>query len=248
MEIDVRTTKTALSILSLASAGAMLLASCSGPEENNPSPSESTASQTPTIEPTQSATPSAPATQSPKLSESHDVFGIHFMTPEGWTVKGDDCDGECSKWDEWEISDAKGKHVLTLNPTTATSPDGDPGLYERELLEQTELKSSTEANSKVKPTSLIAEFWESTSQEDGEKDTGFDIALVDMKTLESRTENPDLNYFIVGDQAPMFWVEDDYMEDFGVDDDPTKQQASQFLESEQYALIREIMLSVRASE
>ena len=94
------------------------------------------------------------------------------------------------------------------------------------------------------PTSLIAEFWESTDQEDGEKDSGFGIALIDDEELAKRDENPDLNFFRIGEQSPMMWVEEDYLEDHGVPDDPTKQQAQQFLDTEQYALVRDILLSV----
>ena len=245
-----------LGALSLAATCAVLLAACSAQEppatssapgsestsgsESAPS-SESPSSATPSPSASASATPSATV---PELSQSHEIHGISFMTPEGWTAKGDDCEGECAQWDEWEVKDESGKHVLTLIPTTATSPDGDMNLYEREILDREELPDPDMPGSKFHPASLIAEFYEATDQQDGEKDTGFTISLVDDEVLEQRTENPDLNFFKIGEQSPMFWVEEDYMEDFGVGDEPTQEQAQQFVDSEQYALVREILLSV----
>jgi len=250
-------TKARIAALSLTSICAVLLASCSTPESADPSLEQSGAAQetaegSPTPDSTaDSATASADSSSaSPsgatlaELDSEQEVHGIRFMTPAKWSVKCDDCEGQCTKWDEWQIRDEAGKHVLTLIPTTATSPDGDPNLYQREILDREELADPGVPGFDFNPASLIAEFHESTSQEDGEKDTGFNIALVDDNVLDTRNEQPDLDYFIVGDQAPMMWVEDDYMEAFGVGDDPTREQAQQFLESQQYTLVRGILLSV----
>ncbi|MGO2779352.1 hypothetical protein [Glutamicibacter arilaitensis] len=247
-----------LGALSLLSASALLLASCTAGDQPAPSSDGSTQgtaaasqpaddSMEPTPAPSSAPEPTASASANAKpaeLSKVQQIHGIEFKTPQGWSAAGEDCEGECTEWDEWEIKDADGKHVLTLIPTTATSPDGDMSLYQRELLERTELPDPG-AGTGFHPTSFIAEFWESTSQEDGEKDSGFDIALADDQMLEQRNENPDLNFFKVGQQSPMMWVEEDYMEDYGVEDDPTQEQAQQFMDSSQYALVRGILLSVK---
>ncbi|MCS3493041.1 hypothetical protein M2368_002052 [Arthrobacter sp. JUb119] len=253
--------RTRLGALPMMCAAALMLAACQGaqpdstpsqePAPSGTSPSASASSpeaSSPESSPSSSAeSPDAPSTAAPELSQEHEVHSIQFMTPEQWTATGDDCEGECTEWDEWEIKDAQGKHVLTLIPTTATSPDGDVSLYERELLEREELPDPG-AGTGFHPASFIAEFWESTSQEDGEKESGFDIALVDDQVLAQRNENPDLNFFKVGEQSPMMWVEEDYLEDRGVPDDPVKQQAQQFLDTQEYALVREILLSVQPAK
>lgn len=41
------------------------------------------------------------------------------------------------------------------------------------------------------------------------------------------------------------WVEDGFLEDFGVHNAPAKAQAQQFLNTAQFDLVRDIMLSVR---
>ena len=249
--------RTRLGALPMMCAAALMLAACQGAEPepaesqsaapSGTSPSASASAPTassPEASPTQSTgSPDESSSAAPELSQVHEVHGIRFFTPEQWTATGDDCDGECTEWDEWEIKNAQGKQVLTLIPTTATSPDGDMALYERELLDRKELENPG-ADTGFHPTSLIAEFWESTDQEDGEKDSGFGIALIDDEELAKRDENPDLNFFRIGEQSPMMWVEEDYLEDHGVPDDPTKQQAQQFLDTEQYALVRDILLSV----
>lgn len=253
--------KTSLRTLSLLSASMLMLAACSaGTQEESPesqpqTPATSSPATSPPAE-SSSATQSATAPESASASDSgsgsgeelgqiHEIHGIHFSTPEGWSVEGDDCDGECTQWDEWEVKNEQRQHVLTLIPATATSPDGDMNLYQRELLAQEALPDPQMPGMDFQPTSLIAEFWESTDQEDGEKDSGFDIALVDDQVLAERGEQPDLNHFKIGEQSPMFWVEDDYLETHGVPDDPSKQQAQQFLQTPQYELVRDILLSVR---
>lgn len=243
-------------LLCLTAASALLFSACStadpapdsGSSEQPQSPQGSASSPAPSTEAeTTAATTGSPSASaqpskdiSAELTVSKEVMGIGFKLPEHWSVAGDDCQGECTEYDNWEVKDRRGEHVLTLIPNTATSPDGDTNLYEREVLVQKpvpQLKT---------PTSLLAEFWTGTSQEDGEKETGFSLALIDDQVLADRTEMPDLEYFKIGDsQAPMFWVDDEYMEDQGIGDDPTREGVDKFLASEQYQTVEAILLSVR---
>ncbi|HJX78984.1 hypothetical protein [Glutamicibacter sp.] len=244
-----------LRLLCLTAASALLFAGCStgdpaadssgkeqsqSPQESASSPASSTdgSATAATTQPPASAQP--PTDRPAELTVNKEVMGIGFKLPEDWSVAGDDCQGECTEYDNWEVKDRRGEHVLTLIPNTATSPDGDPNLYEREVLKQVPVPGLKT------PTSLLAEFWTGTSQEDGEQETGFSLALIDDQVLADRTEMPDLEYFKIGDsQAPMFWVEDEYMEDQGIGDDPTREGVDKFLASEQYQTVEAILLSVR---
>ncbi|WP_404287284.1 hypothetical protein [Glutamicibacter arilaitensis] len=238
-----------LRLMSLAAVSALALTSCS---TNDPDPVPSENTQTPDASETTPA-PSASASQSPStdesdeasrtgetdLSQTQEIMGIGFQLPTEWSVE-EDCDGECTEYDRWEIKDRRGEHVMTLLPNTATSPDGDTNLYERELLKEIPIPGLET------PTSLIAEFWTGTSQEDGEKETGFSLALVDDQVMNDRTDNPDLDYFKIGEsQAPMLWVDEEYMEDQGIGDDPTREGVDSFLDSEEYKTIENILLTVR---
>ncbi|PRB68181.1 hypothetical protein [Arthrobacter sp. MYb213] len=208
---------------------------------SSPAPSTDASATASTTEPSASAQPSKD--MAAELTVSKEVMGIGFKLPEDWSVAGDDCQGECTEYDNWEVKDRRGEHVLTLIPNTATSPDGDPNLYEREVLKQVPVPGLKT------PTSLLAEFWTGTSQEDGKQETGFSLALIDDQVLADRSEMPDLEYFKIGDsQAPMFWVDDEYMEDQGIGDDPTRAGVDKFLASEQYQTVEAILLSVRQTD
>lgn len=236
-------------LISLAAASALALSACSTTDPQT-DPGENPASQSPqapasgTAQSSASAQPSSSSqptkTTGGELTQTKEIMGIGFKLPEDWSVQGEDCSGECTEYDNWEVKDRSGEHVMTLIPNTATSPDGDMNLYEREVLKQVPVPGLKT------PTSLLAEFWTGTSQEDGEKETGFSLALIDDQVLAERTEMPDLEYFKIGDsQAPMFWVDEEYMEDQGIGDDPTRQGVDKFLASEQYQTVEAIMLSVR---
>ncbi|MGP9782424.1 hypothetical protein ACT3UQ_08200 [Glutamicibacter sp. AOP12-B1-11] len=240
-----------LRLLSLTALSALALTSCSTNDPSpEPAPSENTqvpdASATaPAPSPGDSQSPSADESDNSSrtgetdLSQTQEIMGIGFQLPAEWYVE-EDCDGECIEYDKWEIKDRSGAHVMTLLPNTATSPDGDMNLYERELLKEVPIPALET------PTSLIAEFWTGTSQDDGEKETGFSLALVDDQVLKERTEQPDLDYFKIGDsQAPMLWVEEEYMEDQGIGDDPTREGVDNFLASDEYRTIESILLTVR---
>ncbi len=243
-------------LLCVTAASALLFSACStadpapdpSPNDQSQSPQASASSPAPstdgsvtgaTAEPTSaSAQPSKdlPA----ELTQDKEIMGIGFKLPEHWSVAGDDCQGECTEYDNWEVKDRRGEHVMTLIPNTATSPDGDMNLYEREVLKQVPVPGLKT------PTSVLAEFWTGTSQEDGKKETGFSLALIDDQVLADRTEMPDLEYFKIGDsQAPMFWVDDEYMEDQGIGDDPTREGVDKFLASDEYRTVEAILLSVR---
>ena len=234
-------------LLCVTTASALLFSACSTADPA-PDPSHNDQSQSPqaSASPTGSAAEPPPASGQPstdlpaELTVSKEVMGIGFKLPEDWSVAGEDCQGECTEYDNWEVKDRRGEHVLTLIPNTATSPDGDMNLYEREVLKQIPVPGLET------PTSVLAEFWTGTSQEDGTKETGFSLALIDDQVLAERTEMPDLEYFKIGDsQAPMFWVDDEYMEDQGIGDDPTREGVDKFLASEQYQTVEAILLSVR---
>lgn len=129
---------------------------------------------------------------------------------------------------------------MSLIPNTATSTDGDPNLYQRELIKSVPVPGLEQ------PTSIVAEFWNATSQEDGKKKTGFTLALVDDKVMDERTEMPDLNYFkLAPNRSPMMWIDEEYMEDEGIGDDPTREGVDKFLASENYQTLESILLTVK---
>lgn len=215
----------------LAAGIALTLGACSTPTQAPQSPEP-----TPTQAPSSSAQPTAP----PALSQDKEIMGVGFKLPAKWTAAGEDCEAACSEYDRWEIKDESGQTVFNLLPNTATSPDGDMNTYQREVLKSVPVPQLTT------PTSLIAEFYTATDQEDGEQETGFSIALVDDQVLKDRTEMPDLDYFKLGpNKAPMFWVEADYLEAQGLSDEPTLAQAQEFLRGADYQMLESIMLTVR---
>lgn len=244
----------------LISSG-LLLTSCSGnsgtvAEETPSEPPEPTA--TATVSPSEDSAPSSSASHSPSTPTTEpstesttemQTISKHEVTmdiPATWSVEPEEeCDGECGEYTQWNLKNQEGTTVLILLPNTATSPDGDMNLYEREVLSQDSISGLT-----FQPTSVVAHHAVGTSQEDSEVSEFFSMAVVDDQVLAERGEAPDLDYFKTSEDAwPMLWVANEYLEATGYGDDQmSREQAEEFVSSEDFSYLNSIMKTVRITE
>lgn len=238
----------------LISAG-FLVAGCSGngspagEESTAPNATEtvtqspSTSPSSPQESPTTSGSPSESATEMQTISKNEVTLDI----PQSWSVEPEeDCEGECGEYTQWNLKNQDGVTVLMLLPNTATSPDGDMNLYEREVLSSDEVPGLT-----FQPASVVAHHAIGTSQEDGSVTESFSMAVVDDQVIADRGEQPDLDYFKTSEDAwPMLWVSTDYFEATGYrdDDQMTREQAEEFVNSEDFTYLNSIMKTVRITE
>ena len=247
--------KRALGSSAIILGTAFLVTACSGtgtgPEQTNTPPiTTATITETPSATETgQEPTSSASATQTEPSTEMQTVskHEVTLEIPATWTVEPEEeCTAECNEYTQWNFKNQDGVTVLMLLPNTATSPDGDMNLYEREVLSSDSVPGLT-----FQPASVVAHHAVGTSQEDGEVTEFFSMAVVDDQVMADRGEEPDLDYFKTSEDAwPMLWVANDYFEAMGYREDGgmTREQAEEFLNSQDFTYLNSIMKTVRITE
>lgn len=234
-----RNPKRNLTLTAMLISAGFLVTGCSGNQSPEPSTPPTASEQSPTV----TESPSETATEMQTISK----YEVTMDIPQTWSVDPEEeCEGECHEYTQWNLKNQAGVTVLSLLPNTATSPDGDMNLYEREVLSSDPVPGLT-----FQPASVVAHHAIGTHQEDGGVTESFSMAIVDDEVLAKRGEQPDLDYFKTSEDAwPMLWVSNEYLEVMGYREDGqmTREQAEEFLNSEDFAYLNSIMKTVRITE
>lgn len=256
------TRKQGLSLGLTSLAALALLTGCTatppdGAASTTPAPTQSSnASPTPSssVSPQPSADPvetsAAPESIDTSSWKNFKIFGVQFSYPAGWKVEADDCKGckpetHDNPYEQWEVKNDQGEDVLNFFANTATDTDGNVQTYERTELERTPVPGPV-----AKETLFVAEHQVLTSAEDGKKKSKLQIFLIDSDVYAERTNNPELEYFFAqAKQWSIFLSTDDFIESLGMDDDQVSlEQAKEILDMPEYATLRAILLSTKASK
>jgi len=138
----------------------------------------------------------------------------------------------------YKVWDSEQNLVMEFETNSFRDTDGNPNTYQRDVLESV---PATELN--YAPTSMVAYYW--VASEGGQ---GLSIAVIKDDLWQNWTERPAIDYFKTRDDlAPIMTMDGGYLQALGYDDDgvTTLDEAMSFLESEQYATLKQVMASVR---
>lgn len=221
-------------------------------------PASNTESSTPAPTPTQGPASSTGSTGDGSRSvdtskwKAFNTSGVQFRYPPGWVVKEDECDdcgpgGDPAKnpYARWELISDHGITTLDFAADTAVDTDGDTNTYKRTELERTQVPGPLK-----EPALLVAEHQQLTSGDDGARKSKLVVFVIDAAEYAQRSEKPELAFFHpASEQWSMMQSTDDFVFDFGIDEDAVSlKQARELLATDEYALMRAIMLSVKTRE
>lgn len=253
-------------------ASIALLAGCTqtpatNPGASTPTPSDqpspvstppSTSPTAPTEAPSTeaSATATATATSKPIDTSKWKTFttsGVHFKYPPGWVIKAEEC-ADCGPvgdplkdpFTTWTLTSDHGISTLAFAATSATDTDGNMYTYRRTELDKTRVPGPL-----AKPAFLVAEHFVMTPDDPKEKTKEkLGVFITDAAEYKKRSSGPEIDFFHpIADTWAMMYMRDDFVFDFGVDEDHVSlQQAKELVATDEYAIMRAIMLSVAADK
>lgn len=201
--------------------------------------------------------PETPAPIDTSDWQTFDKYGIAFDHPADWEILPYACDG-CevddpplpeSEYTPWNIVDWNGVLVAHVFPNFVGDTDGDTGLYVR-----TDLDTAAVEGIGYEPTSLVFEHvkidYSQASVTGAErKAQQAKLMISSDERLATRDQYPFLPVFHSRAEAAT-WIQTtpEFMEAGGMDKDHvTLGNARQFMDSEGYRTMKQVMLSVRAS-
>ncbi|MFL4475438.1 hypothetical protein ACIPVK_15675 [Paeniglutamicibacter sp. MACA_103] len=200
--------------------------------------------------------PEAPASIDTSEWQTFDKYGIAFDYPADWEILRYTCDG-CevddpplpeNEYTPWNIVDENGVRVAHVFPNFVGDTDGDMGLYSR-----TDLDTAAAQGIGYEPTSLVFEhvridYSQASVTGTERKAQQAKLMLSSDANLATRDQYPFLPYFHPRAGAAT-WIQTtpEFMETGGMDQNHvTKGEARQFMDSESYRTMKQVMLSVRA--
>jgi hypothetical protein len=177
--------------------------------------------------------------------------GLSFKYPPDWNIEEDDC-RDCNAtakpladpFTKWDIEDAHGNEIAEFRADSATGTgtgtDGDLSTYQRTVLESTPVDANFFA-----PAAVVFEhFVLHTPGKDPEQKVL--LMLNDAAATEVREGNPALSFFRPKkDFSAQLASSDDLAEELGFNDDQVSLAAARkIMQSRDYRLLREVMLSM----
>lgn len=173
--------------------------------------------------------------------------GLSFKYPPDWNIEEDDC-RDCNAtakpladpFTKWDIEDAHGNEIAEFRADSATDSDGDISTYQRTVLESTPV----EANFLAPAAVVFEHFVLHTPGKDPEQKVL--LMLNDAAAAEVREANPALSFFRPKkDFSAQLTSSDDLAEELGFNDDQVSRAAARkIMQSRDYRLLREVMLSM----
>lgn len=202
----------------------------------------------------------APGTSAPIDTsdwQTFDKYGIAFDYPADWEILPYTCDG-CEvddpplpedEYTPWNIVDENGVRVAHVFPNFVGDTDGDTGLYKR-----TDLDTAAVEGIGYEPTSMVFEhvridYSQAPVAGTDRRAQQARLMIFSDANLATRDKHPFLPVFQPRSGATT-WIQTtpEFMETGGMDKNHvTKGKARQFMDSENYRTMRQVMLSVRAS-
>lgn len=164
-------------------------------------------------------------------------YNLTFDVPSDWEIV-ENCDYGCDDYySAFRVWDSEQNLAMEFETTSFRDTDN-PNTYQREILD-------TVAASELQyaPTSVVTYYWVASF---GERDLS--VAVIIDDEWQNWTEKPAIDYFQTSaDRTPIMAMNPDYLQALGYDDDgvTTLDEAMSFLESEQYATLKQVMASVR---
>lgn len=173
--------------------------------------------------------------------------GLSFKYPPDWNIEEDDC-RDCNAtakpladpFTKWDIEDAHGNEIAEFRADSATGTAGDISTYQRTVLESTPV----EANFLAPAAVVFEHFVLHTPGKDPEQKVL--LMLNDAAATEVREANPALSFFRPKkDFSAQLTSSDDLAEELGFNDDQVSLAAARkIMQSRDYRLLREVMLSM----
>lgn len=187
--------------------------------------------------------------------QTFDQYGIAFDYPAEWEILRNVCSDcevddpplEENEFTAWDIADAEGNRLATVHPNSATDTDGDFGRYDRTDLERVPVTGiDHEAVSVVFEHTAIDLSRAPEGRRDAKQTASMFVSS--DRQLAKRDEHPFLPFFQPrAEVSTMLLTTDGFLEIGGLDPEHLGVgQAREFMDSQRYRTMREVMLSVRA--
>ncbi|MEE1620997.1 hypothetical protein ACQ3I4_08295 [Zafaria sp. Z1313] len=249
-----------------ALAGLLALTACgsqgpgTGDDDGSGAPASSASSSAPpSASGSASPGPGAPTESTPAPEPSADAGGISmegwktwskwdlsFKYPAQWSVEWHPYDVE-NEYSSYDVFDARGKLIATFAGVSATDTDGDMGTYEYTDLERTPLPGFADGD----PV-LMFEHMDITQPDDLPEGADVEdsqrarLMLTDEYTVDQRGDRPTLSGFRFStERNPDFVSAEGFLDFNGIDPTAvTVDQAREFMKTERYRALRQMMLSL----
>lgn len=245
--------------------GLFLLSGCADPGQWAPNDSSTVDStpfgppQEPSDRPVSVEEGSALAAPSPKPAQEIDTTGwktfatqgLSFRYPPDWNIEEDDC-SNCNAtakpladpFTKWDIENSDGNEIAEFRADSSTDTDGDMSTYKRTVLESTPVKADFLA-----PAEVV--FEHQVLNTPGKQEEQKVVLMVnDAAAAKARDESPAPSFFRPAqDFGSQMTSSDDLAEELGFDDDHVSlADARKIMQSQDYRLLRAVMLSMRVQK
>lgn len=211
-----------------------------GPPEHAGPPSWAPAPEhagPPTSAPTQTPEPTEPTEDPGEQWRTVSSYNLTFDVPQDWEVV-ENCDYGCDEnYSAFEVWDSEQNLAMNFETNSFRGTDN-PNTYERDILD-----TAAASQLQYAPTSVVTYYWVASF---GERDLS--VAVIIDDEWQNWTEKPAIDCFMTSaDRNPIMGMAPGYLQALGYDDDGvvTLDEATSFLESEQYATLKKVMTSVR---